>query len=71
MSAAPNVRAMRSALAELGDYLEQAINITAEAQDPEAPTTPARLDTEQGIVRTYIQLARAALDRFQEAADGA
>ena len=69
--AAPNLTAMRRTLAELGDYLEQAISITAESQNPETPTSPASLDCEQGIVRSYIELARGALERFEEAAHGA
>ena len=65
---APNVVAMRRSLAALGDYLEQAIGLTAEAQD--AATSDAGLAREQAIVGNYIELARGELDRFQEAANG-
>ncbi len=63
-----NLAAMRVSLAAIGDYLEQAIALSAEAQDPEATPKPGR---EQGLVGTYIELARGALERFEDAANGA
>ena len=67
----PNVIGMRRALAELGDYLEQAVTISADAENERFIDTAARLDRDQSIVDGYIRLARFALERFEEAARGA
>ena len=69
----PNAAALRRAelslaKAEFDDYTRAALQLAGEKLDLDA--TPEQLARTHATVRTYLQLAGAALDRFQEAARG-
>lgn len=53
--------------AEVDDYLGQAMTILAEPRDHETPT---QMDRAHGLAGSYVRLAGAALERFDEVARG-
>ena len=53
--------------AEVDDYLAQAIQMLGE---PGQGDTPARIDQAHSLATSYVRLAGAALDRFEEVARG-
>lgn len=61
-----NLAAMRAAAADVDEFLGGAITLIEE----EPATSAADIERVHGTAGTYVQLARAALERFEEAARG-
>ena len=60
---------MRAAAADVEDYLGQALEMLG--TEHEEGLTPARADRAAGIAGSYVELAKVAVERFEDAARGA
>jgi hypothetical protein len=63
-----NLEAMRAALADVEDHLEQALEQLG--REHEEYLTPQQAASAARCAGCYVELARASLERFAEAARG-
>jgi len=64
----PNLALMLVARAEVDEYLDKALVTIAPA--PESELTPQQAESTGNLVQSYVNLARASLERFAMAAKG-
>ena len=63
-----NLKAMRRARADAEELLDSAVEIICEDADESRPLDAPQFS--QAAAQTYVSLVRAAVERFEEAANG-